>query len=155
MTSTYERIKNECKRKGQLWEDPDFAAVQTSVFYHQTPPFTFQWKRPHELSAQPIFVNDANAYFDIIPGKMGDRWLVSCLGILYLSKGLFYRVVPADQTFEQPYFGVFRFRIWWCGEWQEVLVDDRLPTINGKLAFLQAQHSNSFWPGLLEKAYAK
>jgi hypothetical protein len=23
------------------------------------------------------------------------------------------------------------------------------------LAFLQAQHSNSFWPGLLEKAYAK
>ncbi|KAL7025041.1 hypothetical protein ACKWTF_013312 [Chironomus riparius] len=155
MTSSFERIKNECKRKGVLWEDPDFPAVQTSVFYHQTPPFTFQWKRPHELNTHPIFVNDSNAYFDIAPGKMGDRWLVSCLGILYLSKGLFYRVVPADQTFDQPYFGVFRFRIWWCGEWQEVLVDDRLPTINGKLAFLQAQHSNSFWPGLLEKAYAK
>lgn len=155
MTSTYERIKNECKRKGQLWEDPDFPAIQTSVFYHQTPPFTFQWKRPHELNQQPIFVNDANAYFDIAQGKMGDRWLVSCMGILYLSKGLFYRVVPADQNFSEPYYGVFRFRIWWCGEWQEVLVDDRLPTINGKLAFLQAQHSNAFWPGLLEKAYAK
>lgn len=86
---------------------------------------------------------------------MGDKWLVSCLGVLYLSKGLFYRVVPADQSFESPYQGVFRFRLWWCGEWVEVLVDDRLPTINGKLAFLQAQNSNSFWPGLLEKAYAK
>ena len=85
----------------------------------------------------------------------GDRWLVSCLGVLYLSKGLFYRVVPADQNFDKPYYGMFRFRLWWCGEWLEVLVDDRLPTINGKLAFLQAQNSNSFWPGLLEKAYAK
>lgn len=156
MTSTYDRIKNECKRKGQLWEDPDFPAIQTSVFYHQTPPFTFHWKRPHEINQHPTFINDANAFFDIAQGKMGDRWLVSCLGILYLSKGLFYRVVPADQTFDQSnYFGVFRFRIWWCGEWQEVLVDDRLPTINGKLAFLQSHSSNSFWPGLLEKAYAK
>jgi len=124
------------------------------VFYHQTPPFTFQWKRPHEIVSNPVFINDTEAHLDITPGKMGDRWLVSCLGVLYLSKGLFYRVVPADQCFENPYYGVFRFRLWWCGEWVEVLVDDRLPTINGKLAFLQS-NSNSFWPGLLEKAYAK
>ncbi|XP_008486255.2 calpain-C-like, partial [Diaphorina citri] len=86
-----------------------------------------------------------------------DKWLVSCLGVLYLSKGLFYRVVPADQSFSSPdqYAGVFRFRLWWCGEWVEVLVDDRLPTVNGKLAFLQSVHSDQFWPGLLEKAYAK
>uniref|UniRef100_A0A182FBL2 Calpain catalytic domain-containing protein n=1 Tax=Anopheles albimanus TaxID=7167 RepID=A0A182FBL2_ANOAL len=155
MTSSYERIKSECKQKGVLWEDEDFPATQSSVFYHQTPPFTFQWKRPHEIVSNPVFVNDSTAQFDIVPGKMGDRWLVSCLGVLYLSKGLFYRVVPADQNFDKPYYGVFRFRLWWCGEWLEVLVDDRLPTINGKLAFLQAQNSNSFWPGLLEKAYAK
>lgn len=89
----------------------------------------------------------------------GDRWLVSCLGVLYLSKGLFYRVVPADQTLSpsspDQYAGLFRFRLWWCGEWVEVLVDDRLPTVNGRLAFLQAQHSDQFWAGLLEKAYAK
>jgi hypothetical protein len=82
---------------------------------------------------------------------------VSCLGVLYLSKGLFYRVVPADQTFSAPdqYAGAFRFRLWWCGEWVEVLVDDRLPTVHGRLAFLQAHSSEQFWPGLLEKAYAK
>lgn len=80
---------------------------------------------------------------------------MSCLGVLYLSKGLFYRVVPADQSFSNDYCGVFRFRLWWCGEWVEVVVDDRLPTVGGRLAFLQAQHSDQFWPGLLEKAYAK
>lgn len=110
-----------------------------------------------ELCNRPVFVNDAPAQFDISPGKMGDRWLVSCLGVLYLSKGLFYRVVPADQNFSTPdhYAGVFRFRLWWCGEWVEVLVDDRLPTVHGRLAFLQSTNSDQFWPGLLEKAYAK
>lgn len=80
---------------------------------------------------------------------------MSCLGILYLNKGLFYRVVPADQSFNGEYSGVFRFRLWWCGEWTEVLVDDRLPTVLGRLIFLQSENSEYFWPGLLEKAYAK
>ncbi|KOC63877.1 Calpain-C, partial [Habropoda laboriosa] len=162
--SEYERIKRSCLKRGELWEDPEFPATQTSVFYHQTPPFQFQWKRP-ELCNRPIFVSDTPAQFDVIPGKMGDKWLVSCLGVLHLSKGLFYRVVPADQGFgnigEPPgsptaeYAGVFRFRLWWCGAWVEVLVDDRLPAIHGRLAFVQSRHSDQFWPALLEKAYAK
>ena len=104
----------------------------------------------------------------------GDRWLVQCLGCLYSSKGLFYRVVPADQGFhsQDGYAGIFRsvpqflyifiveccpvrFRIWWCGTWREVLVDDRLPTVNNKLVFISTNRSTEFWPALLEKAYAK
>lgn len=73
MTSSYERIKAECKKKNVLWEDPDFPAIQTSVFYHQTPPFIFQWKRPAEIVSSPVFINDASANFDTIPGKMGKR----------------------------------------------------------------------------------
>ena len=37
---------------------------------------------------------------DLVPGKLGDKWLVSTIGVLYLTKGFFYRVVPADQGFE-------------------------------------------------------
>lgn len=35
--------------------------------------------------------------------------MVSCLGVLYLTKGLFYRVVPADQRVDEAYAGVFRY----------------------------------------------
>lgn len=44
--SEYERIRRACLKRGELWEDPDFSATQSSVFYHQTPPFQFTWKRP-------------------------------------------------------------------------------------------------------------
>ncbi|XP_037726188.1 calpain-C [Drosophila subpulchrella] len=166
MASKYERILSDCRAKNVLWEDPDFPAVQSSVFYYQTPPFTFQWKRIMDLAdngsgsgsgsqpvSAPVFLNET-AEFDVVPGKMGDRWLVSCLGLLSSLRNLFYRVVPADQTLTSAH-GVFRFRLWWCGEWVEVLVDDRLPTINGRLAFMQPQASNCFWAALLEKAIAK
>lgn len=53
------------------------------------------------------------------------------------------------------FLSVFRFRIWWCGEWTEVLIDDRLPVVNGKLVFIHAATLSPFWPALLEKAYAK
>ncbi|XP_054707542.1 calpain-C-like [Uloborus diversus] len=160
--SEFEKIKRNHIKKGELFEDSDFPATQTSVFYHQTPPFQFHWKRPKELCSNPVFIQDGTLQYDITPGKLGDHWLVSALGCLSITKGLFYRVVPADQSFgssldslNSDYAGVFRFRLWWCGEWQEVLVDDRLPTVNGKLVFIHSQHSNQFWAALLEKAYAK
>ncbi|XP_048005204.1 calpain-C isoform X2 [Leguminivora glycinivorella] len=151
----YEKIKAEWQQRGQLWEDPDFPAAQASVFYHQTPPFHFVWKRAKEIYTDPTFVRDNCDIFDVVPGKLGDKWLVSCLSVLFLSKGLLYRVVPADQRVDAGYAGIFRFRIWWCGQWLEVLVDDRLPTVNGKLAFLQTSSTEQLWPALLEKAYAK
>ncbi|XP_073956706.1 calpain C [Choristoneura fumiferana] len=151
----YERIKAGCQERGELWEDPDFPATQSSVFYHQTPPFNFVWKRSKDIYNDPAFVRDNCDIFDVVPGKLGDKWLVSCLSVLFLSKGLLYRVVPADQRMDASYAGIFRFRIWWCGQWLEVLVDDRLPTVNGKLAFLQTSTTEQLWPALLEKAYAK
>ncbi|XP_053624298.1 calpain-C isoform X2 [Plodia interpunctella] len=93
--------------------------------------------------------------FDVVTGKLGDRWLVSCLGVLFLSKGLFHKVVPTDQRMDKEYAGIFRFRIWWCGQWTEVLVDDRLPTVDERLAFLHSSQTAQMWPALLEKAYAK
>lgn len=45
-------------------------------------------------------------------------------------------------------------RFWNAGTWEEIIVDDRLPTRGGELVFLCAPKSE-FWAPLLEKAYAK
>jgi len=65
-------------------------------------------------------------------------------------------VVPHDQSFEQNYAGIFRFRFWNYGEWVEVVVDDHLPTRNNRLTFCRnLKDQNETFGPLLEKAYAK
>lgn len=166
--SEFDRLRRSLLKSGQLFEDPDFPCIQSSVFYHESPPFTFCWKRPHEIVSDPKFLMlpepqnlpttcSSQPNFESILGRLGDPWFVTSIASLYLTKGLFYRVVPADQSFDSSeYAGIFRFRIWWFGQWQEVLVDDRLPIVgHNKLAFVQAMDGRVFWPALLEKAFAK
>ena len=61
MASDYENIVRHCIKNSQLWEDPEFPAEQSSVFYHQKPPFTFQWKRPRVSSPE----SDKKTTFEI------------------------------------------------------------------------------------------
>ena len=46
MASDFENIVRQCLKNGELWEDPEFPALQSSVFYYQSTPSTFEWKRP-------------------------------------------------------------------------------------------------------------
>ncbi|XP_062429658.1 calpain-9 isoform X3 [Rhea pennata] len=42
----YEALRQECRRRGVLFEDPDFPATDASLFFSEKPPVPFIWKRP-------------------------------------------------------------------------------------------------------------
>ena len=95
------------------------------------------------------------------------------------SKKCFAKVVPLDQDFDQEYGGtglffinsswshvltsikifkgIFHFRFWLFGQWNDIVIDDRLPCYaDGSLVFCSNKtEPNEMWGALLEKAYAK
>nr|CAB3227563.1 calpain-1 catalytic subunit-like [Phallusia mammillata] len=153
---SFEEIHEECLRKGIKFEDPEFPADDQALFYSQRPRMNFQWKRPHEISDNPqLFVGGASR-FDIMQGELGDCWLLAAIASLSLNKDLLYRIIPPEQSFAKgKYCGCFHFQFWQYGEWMDVIIDDLLPTYNGRLIYLHSADKNEFWSALLEKAYAK
>jgi len=79
---------------------------------------------------------------------------VSCLS---QYPNLLKKIIPPGQGFTsaEDYCGIFRFNFWAFGKWREIIVDDKLPTFNGRLVFMHSPENNEFWTALLEKAYAK
>ncbi|XP_021935906.1 calpain-A-like isoform X2 [Zootermopsis nevadensis] len=149
------KIRDRCLEEGTLFEDPDFPAVDSSIFFSKTPPRPFEWKRPIEIADNPELFVEGATRFDVQQGELGDCWLLAAVANLTLSKGLFSQIVPDDQGFGDKYAGIFHFRFWQYGRWVDVVIDDRLPTYYGKLVFLHSSEHNEFWSALLEKAYAK
>ncbi|XP_009698582.1 PREDICTED: calpain-9 isoform X2 [Cariama cristata] len=151
----YEELKQECLRGGVLFEDPDFPACNSSLFFSEKPPIPFIWKRPGDIVKDPKFVIGGATRTDICQGELGDCWLLAAVASLTLNEKTLARVVPLDQNFGPDYAGIFHFQFWQHNEWLDVVIDDRLPTFKGRLVFLHSAEHNEFWSALLEKAYAK
>ena len=110
-----------------------------------------------EICSDPRMIVEKHDRFDVNQGELGNCWFLAALANLAENADRFNRVVPNGQEdFESKnYAGIFRFRFWKQLEWHEVVIDDRLPTRNGKLIYAHSDDHNEFWGALLEKAYAK
>uniref|UniRef100_A0A8C7P9I4 Calpain 9 n=1 Tax=Oncorhynchus mykiss TaxID=8022 RepID=A0A8C7P9I4_ONCMY len=152
---TFEQLRQECLQKKRLFEDPDFPACDSSLYYSQSVPINFEWKRPGELCENPEFIVGGADRTDICQGALGDCWLLAAIASLTLHKETLARVVPNDQGFDRSYAGIFHFQFWQHNRWLDVVVDDRLPAVRNRLVLLHSASNNEFWSALLEKAYAK
>nr|AAT77809.1 calpain alternative form [Gecarcinus lateralis] len=151
----FQVLRQETLASGKLYRDPDFPPNDYSINFSGITRRTYEWKRPLEMVQNPQFFIDGATRFDIQQGELGDCWLLAAVSNLTLHPHLFHVVVPRDQGFTHLYAGIFHFKFWQYGRWQEVVIDDLLPTHNGRLVFMHSRNSSEFWCALLEKAYAK
>ncbi|XP_071404164.1 calpain-13 [Pithys albifrons albifrons] len=154
----FHNLRAWCLSQGLLFEDATFPAHISSIGPNLLPEDKLrriQWKRPTELQRNPHLIMDGVSRFDIMQGEIGDCWMLAALGSLTLRKQFLENVLPKDQGFQDNYAGIFHFRFWQCGDWVDVVIDDRLPFLNGRYLSVHPRTSNEFWPSLLEKAYAK
>ncbi|KAK9299940.1 hypothetical protein QLX08_007169 [Tetragonisca angustula] len=151
----FSKLKHECLATGTLFEDPEFPADDSSLYFSRRPDRYIEWKRPMEIADNPQLFVEGFSRFDVQQGELGDCWLLAAVANLTMDSNLFFQVVPEDQGFEENYAGIFHFRFWQYGRWVDVVIDDRLPTYHGELLYLHSAEVNEFWSALLEKAYAK
>uniref|UniRef100_A0A3B4U5B1 Calpain 6 n=1 Tax=Seriola dumerili TaxID=41447 RepID=A0A3B4U5B1_SERDU len=157
----YADLRRNCIQDKKLFEDPEFPATNASLYFQRSPPGTVEWKRPGEISNEPhLFVEGISSH-DLNQGVVGNCWFVAACSCLALKPNLWKKVIPDwkeqewDPKHPEDYAGIFHFQFWVFGEWIDVVVDDRLPTINGELIYCHSKNTNEFWSALLEKAYAK
>jgi len=150
----FDDLKAACLDSGELFTDPEYPADDDSIFFSKSA-HGLEWRRPHELVDEPHLFVGGGDRFDINQGELGDCWLLAAMANLTMNKKVRSRVIPLDQSFSEEYAGIFHFKFWQYGEWVDVVIDDYLPTRNGKLVFMQSDSQQEFWSALFEKAYAK
>ncbi|XP_055625913.1 calpain-B-like isoform X2 [Toxorhynchites rutilus septentrionalis] len=149
-------LRASCLRTRTLFEDPVFPADNSSLDFGGGLSLShIKWLRPSEISPNPVFYEDSYSRFDVNQGELGDCWLLAAAANLTQEPHMFTRVVPEDNSFTVDYAGIFHFTFWRFGHWYDVVIDDRLPTHQGRLVYMRSSEKNEFWSALLEKAYAK
>lgn len=154
----YSHLKQYCLSQGLRFVDrtfpPDVYTIGEGVLraedLHQV-----EWHRPIELCSNPCLVVGGISRFDFGQGLLGNCWFLASIGAITFQDHIFRQIIPLEQYFDSYYCGIFHFRFWRFGKWIDVVIDDKLPTLNGRLIFVHSKRQNEFWPALLEKAYAK
>uniref|UniRef100_A0A8C5PEH6 Uncharacterized protein n=1 Tax=Leptobrachium leishanense TaxID=445787 RepID=A0A8C5PEH6_9ANUR len=160
LNQDFEELKAQCLAAGVLFEDTTFPASSSSLGLKDWGAGSNNvkgiiWKRPLDIKSDANFIIDGATIEDVLQGSLGNCWFASSIASLTQCKAFLSIVVPENQSMKLDYAGIFHFKFWQYGDWVDVVVDDRLPTKSGKLAFVKSLARNEFWSALLEKAYAK
>uniref|UniRef100_A0A2K6AI40 Calpain 5 n=1 Tax=Mandrillus leucophaeus TaxID=9568 RepID=A0A2K6AI40_MANLE len=124
-------------------------------------PFSSLRARALDICEDPRLFVDGISSHDLHQGQVGNCWFVAACSSLASRESLWQKVIPdwKEQEWdpEKPnaYAGIFHFHFWRFGEWVDVVIDDRLPTVNNQLIYCHSNSRNEFWCALVEKAYAK
>ncbi|XP_053191852.1 calpain-2 catalytic subunit-like [Scomber japonicus] len=158
LTQDFQQLKQYCAGRRVRFIDDMFPPDRRSIGKELMNPSDMArvvWLRPAKISPNPSLIVDGVSRFDFGQGIVGNCWFLASIGALTFQKHILAQVVPLDQKFDEEYCGIFHFRFWRFGRWVDVVIDDKLPTIDGRLIFVHSKDPNEFWPALLEKAYAK
>ncbi|XP_023807546.1 calpain-1 catalytic subunit-like [Oryzias latipes] len=158
LNQDYKQLKDFCLISGMRYIDDMFPPDSRSIGQGLLSPSNMaqvKWLRPWKIVPNASFVVDGVSRFDFGQGLVGNCWFLASIGSLTFQTNILNQVVPLEQTFDDEYCGLFHFRFWRFGRWIDVIIDDKLPTINGKLIFVRSKDPTEFWPALMEKAYAK
>ncbi|KAL2099318.1 hypothetical protein ACEWY4_005798 [Coilia grayii] len=158
LDQNYEQLQKYCSINRVRYIDDMFPPDRRSIGDGLLQPEDMArivWLRPGKLSENPQFILDGISRFDFGQGVVGNCWFLASIGALTFQKHIREQIIPAEQSFTDGYAGIFHFKFWRFGKWVDVVIDDKLPTINGQLIFVRSKSPNEFWAALLEKAYAK
>ncbi|XP_053290483.1 calpain-1 catalytic subunit isoform X3 [Pleuronectes platessa] len=158
LNQDYEQMKQYCLSRRVRYIDEMFPPDSNTIGEGLLTPSDLDrvvWLRPANIISNPSFVVDGVSRFDFGQGLIGNCWFLASIGALTFQDSILKQVVPLEQSFNEDYCGLFHFRFWRFGKWMDVIIDDKLPTVDGRLIFVQSKTPTEFWPALLEKAYAK
>uniref|UniRef100_A0AC35UHS4 Calpain catalytic domain-containing protein n=1 Tax=Rhabditophanes sp. KR3021 TaxID=114890 RepID=A0AC35UHS4_9BILA len=155
----YNKIKKICIKNNSLFIDTTFPPTDESLFLESGKNSEIVWKRPSELVDNPKLFVEGASFGDVQQGILGNCWCLSAFLGLTLNKSLMNKVLPdctkQEWNSNNHYVGIFKFSFWRYGKWENIIIDDLLPTKNNELLFARSKTPNEFWPALLEKAFAK
>lgn len=99
-------MRDECIKKGKLFEDPFFAPSEKILRKHEN----YNWLRPKEITHDPKFYVQGFSRFDVDQGEIGNCWFLAAIASLTQDPKLFLNVVHDDNSFDEKYAGIFHFR---------------------------------------------
>ena len=117
LNQDFEQLKDQYLNSGQLFQDEKFPPNMNSIYRRKPVSFQVYWKRPSEIVSNPKFIVDGIDPNDLAQGRTGDCWFVSAASSISFVPEYCKRVIPADQSFDTNYAGIFHFRFWQFGEW--------------------------------------